>query len=259
VQLHRVRIEERRPGVAALAGLLSLLIPPRHHGEEMIDRPGHPYAEVERSLRDIQWVNRNLAGWTVLRRYLPRLLAGVPADRAVRILDLGTGSADLPRAMVAWGRDRGRELRVIGIDNNPEVMECARRECAEEPAVRLVQADIFHLPFPPGSFDLVICSLFLHHFEPPEAVRLLRAMAAQARHGLLVNDLQRHRLAYWGIWILSRMMLKGELFRHDAPLSVLRAYRVEELRPLLREAGLSGLAVDRVFPFRLAAHGRPDR
>ena len=110
----------------------------------------------------------------MLRRYLPRLLTAIPADRAVRILDLGTGSADLPRAMVAWGRDRGRELRVIGVDNNPEVMECARRECAEEPAVRLVQADIFHLPFPPGSFDLVICSLFLHHFEPPEAVRLLR-------------------------------------------------------------------------------------
>ena len=239
-----------------MARAVSLLVPPRHRGEEWIDQPGHPYADVERSLRDIQWVNRNLAGWTVLRRYLPRLVDLLPRGGPVRILDLGTGSADLPRAMVAWGRSRGMDLRVVGVDNNREVVQCARRECAGEPAVRLVQADIFHLPFPPRAFDLVICSLFLHHFHPPDAVRLLRVMAANARHGVLVNDLERHRLAHWGIWVLSRLMLRGSLFRHDAPLSVLRAYRRGEVRALLREAGLEGLEVEKVFPFRFAAYGR---
>jgi hypothetical protein len=72
---------------------------------------------------------------------------------------------------------------------------------------------------------------------------------------VLLNDLQRHRLAHWGIWVLSRLMRRGRMFRHDAPLSVLRAYRTRELRSLLLEAGLAHLRVERVFPFRMAVYG----
>jgi len=236
---------------------VSLLVPPRYLGEELIDQPGHPYADVVQSLRDIQWVNRHLAGWRVLRRLLPTLLAGLPSDRTLRVLDLGTGSADLPRALVGWCRSRDRDVRVVGVDNNPEVVDFARREVADEPAVRIVRADIFHLPFAPRQFDLVVCSLFLHHFAPEPAVRLLRVMATQTRHAILVNDLERHRLAHWGVWLLSRVYLRGRLFRHDAPVSVLRSYRRGELRGLLRNAGLEEMQVEPVFPFRLAAHGTP--
>ena len=234
---------------------MSLWVPPRHVGEELMDQPGLPYEDVARALRDIQWVNRHLAGWRVLQRFLPQLLQEVPGDRPVRVLDVGTGSADLPRALAAWGRARGRDIRIIGIDRSPEVIRFARRETAGEPAVRIVQADIFHLPFPPRQFDLVLCSLFLHHFEPDEAVRLLQVMAAQTRNSLLVNDLERHRLAYWAVWLLSRVYLRGALFRHDAPVSVLRAYRHTELSGMLRRAGLGDLVVDKAFPFRMAAHG----
>lgn len=234
---------------------MSLLIPPRAATGELIDQPGLAYPDVERSLRDIRWVNRNLAGWRVLRSCLSRMLAPVPPDRRLRILDLGTGSADLPRSVVAWGSGQGRRIEVVGVDVNPHVIECARRECAGAAGVRLVLADLFRLPFPPRSFDLVVCSLFLHHFDPPDAVRLLRIMAAQARLGVLLNDLQRHRLAHWGIWALGRLMRRGRMFRHDAPLSVLRAYRAPELRELLLEAGLAHLRVERVFPFRMAVYG----
>ena len=234
---------------------MSLLIPPRYLGEELIDQPGHPYADVVRSLRDIQWVNRHLAGWRVLRRLLPTLLVGLPSDRTLRVLDLGTGSADLPRALVGWCRSRGRDVRVVGVDNNPEVVDFARREVADEPAVRIVRADVFHLPFAPRQFDLVVCSLFLHHFAPEAAVRMLQVMAENSRHAILVNDLQRHRLAYWAIWLLSRLQRRGRLFRHDGPISVLRAYRAGELRDLLRRAGLQEVAVERIFPFRMAALG----
>jgi len=234
---------------------MNLLIPPRAAGGELIDQPGQSYADVERSLRDIRWANRSLSGWRALRQGLSRMLSSLPSGRPLHLLDLGTGSADLPRAVVAWGRERGRRIEVVGVDSSPEVIECARRECAGVPGVRLVQADLFHLPFPAGSFDLVLCSLFLHHFDPPEAVRLLRIMERQTRHGILVNDLQRHRLAHWGIWVLARITRKGRMFRHDAPLSVLRAYREGELRELLREAGLGHLRVERIFPFRIAAYG----
>jgi len=234
---------------------MSLLVPPRYVGEELIDQPGQCYADMERALREIQWVNRHLSGWRVLQRLLPDLLSRVPTTRPVEVLDLGTGSADLPRAIVAWGRAHGRDIRVVGVDNNPEVVEFARREVAHELRVRIVRADIHHLPFPAKRFDLVLCSLFLHHFQPDEAVALLEIMASQARYAMLVNDLERHRVAYWAIWALSRIYLRGRLFQHDAPVSVLRAYRRSELRDLVERASLGSLAVERIFPFRLAAHG----
>ena len=233
---------------------MSLLVPPRHIGPELLDQPGNAPAEVERALREIQWVNRRLAGWAVLRRHLPGIVESLP-DRPVSILDLGAGSADLPRAMVSCGRSVGRMLRVTAVDHATDVVRFARRDCAGEPAVRIVQADLFHLPFAPGSFDVVTCSLFLHHFDPEEAVRLLRIMADQARHAVLINDLERHRIAYWGIRLLARLWSMGRLFRNDAPLSVLRAYRPAELRELLRSAGLPGIEVRRHFPFRMAAVG----
>lgn len=234
---------------------MSLLIPPRHPGDELIDLPGHPYDDVVRALREIEWVNRHLAGWRVLRRCLPRLLDPLPPGRPLRVLDLGTGSGDLPRAMAGWARRRGRRMLAVGVDRGAEVVEFARRQCAGDPDVRIVRGDLFHLPFPPRQFDLVVCSLFLHHFAPEAAVRVLRVMAANSRHAILVNDLQRHRLAYWGIWALSRVYLRGRLFRHDAPVSVLRAYRDGELRDLLRRAGLRQVQVERIFPFRMAALG----
>lgn len=234
---------------------MSWLIPARYRGPELIDQAGHPREEVERALRDIQWVNRRLSGWHVVRRHLPSLLDRVPAGRPIRALDLGTGSADLPRAMVTWARRRGRSIQVTAVDNNPEVVAFARRECAGEPSVRILQADIFQLPFPPRRFDLVTCSLFLHHFDAGDAVRLLQVMARNAREAILVNDLERHRVAYWAIWLLSRVQRRSRMFRHDAPVSVLRAYRVGELRGLLETAGLGHLEIRRHFPFRLAALG----
>lgn len=234
---------------------MSLLVPPRYGGEELIDRPGLPRAEVDEALRDIQWVNRRLGGWAAVRRYLPRLLDSVPAGRTVRVLDLGTGSADLPRRIAEYCARAGRPALVVGVDLSPEVLEFARRECAAEPAVRLVRADVLRLPFHPTSFDLVLCSLLLHHFAPDAAVRLLREMAALSRGAVLVNDLERHRAAYVGIWLLSRLQRRGRLFRHDAPVSVLRAYRLEELRGMLGSAGLAHLRVERVRPFRLCIHG----
>ena len=220
-----------------------------------MDLPGLPAAEIEAALRDIQWVNRRLGGWSAVRRYLPRLLGSVPPGRPLRVLDLGTGSADLPRRIAAFCAEAGRPALVVGVDLSPQVLAFARRECAAERTVQLVRADVLRLPFKPASFDLVLCSLLLHHFAPDAAVRLLRVMASLSRGAVLVNDLERHRAAFLGIWLLSRLQRRGRLFRHDAPISVLRAYRVDELRLLLADAGLAHLQVERVPPFRLCIHG----
>lgn len=235
---------------------MSLLIPPRSNRSELIDQPDQSAEVLEVALREIQWVNRHLAGWQVLRSCLPQLLQPIPLEQPVRVLDLGTGSADLPLAMARWGRAHGRSLSITAVDISAPILDFARREIGTEPSVQLVQADMRRLPFAARSFDLVTCSLFLHHFDPTGAVELLRIMARHARHAILVNDLHRHRIAYWSIQVISRLRRCSPMFRHDAPLSVLRAYRPRELQDLLRAAGLTDRRVVRHFPFRLAALGR---
>ena len=155
---------------------MSLLIPPRSSRPELIDQPGQAAEVLEPALREIQWVNRHLAGWQVLRSCLPQLLEPIPLEQPVRVLDLGTGSADLPLAMARWGRAHGRSVWITAVDISAPILDFARREIGAEPSVQLVQADMRRLPFAARSFDLVTCSLFLHHFDPKGAVELLSSV-----------------------------------------------------------------------------------
>ena len=94
------------------------------------------------------------------------------------------------------------------------------------------------LHFPDHSFDIAHASLLLHHLDPPAAVVLLREMSRVARHGIVVNDLIRSRLAWIGAWLLSHLATGNRYTRRDAPLSVRRAYTVAELTSLIAAAGL---------------------
>ena len=116
----------------------------------------------------------------------------------------------------------------------------------------LVQADGFTLPFPRGAFDFVSCSLFFHHFGESEASRLLSEFERVARRAVLVSDLARHLVPWAAISLLGRLFAESAMFRHDAPLSVLRGWTADELRGVAAAAGLGGRArILRFAPYRL--------
>jgi ubiquinone/menaquinone biosynthesis C-methylase UbiE len=114
----------------------------------------------------------------------------------------------------------------------------ASERVGQRPDLRLAQADGEDLPYPDGSFDIAHCSLLVHHLEPERTTALLREMARVARIGVVVNDLDRTRHGYLGAWLLSRLLTRNRYTRHDAPLSVRRAYRPEELVHLASGVGL---------------------
>jgi ubiquinone/menaquinone biosynthesis C-methylase UbiE len=114
------------------------------------------------------------------------------------------------------------------------------------------------LPFPDRSVDLVTCSLALHHLGPEEAVAALRELGRVTRQSLIVSDLARGRLAYLGARLLA-IPFRNPLTRHDAAVSVLRAYTCAELDALARAAGLEGASVRARFPFRLTLNWSPPR
>jgi len=215
---------------------------------ELLDGPLDP-ADLRANLRDLARANRWLGGTAVSRRAVLALTDGRDAgsrhdgaaghERPLRLLDVGTGAADIPRALQASFGRRGIRLEVEAVDRRPEILALAAERLGEGPAgIHLERANGEDLPYPDASFDIAHCSLLVHHLEPERATALLTEMARVSRVGVVVNDLDRTRHGYLGAWLLSRLATRNRYTRHDAPLSVRRAYRPAELVRLASRAGL---------------------
>jgi ubiquinone/menaquinone biosynthesis C-methylase UbiE len=210
---------------------------------ELLDGPLDDPAELAANLRDLRRVNRLLGGTRLSRRALGALLG--ERTEPVSLLDVGTGAADIPAALVTRPLPRGQRLTITAIDSRAEVLAAAvagRADLAGLDGLRLAIGDGRQLGDPDGSHDVVHASLVLHHLEPDEAIRFLREMRRVARLGVIVNDLARSRLAWLGAWLLGHVLTGNRLTRHDAPLSVRRAYTPTEMRSLMTEAGLRPIA-----------------
>jgi SAM-dependent methyltransferase len=220
---------------------------------EMMDRPGQDPAELTRSLHDLRSVNRWLGGGrAVLRRLLP-MMRRLAVRGEVSVLDVGTGSADLPLLLVARARHEGIAVRVVATDLHETTVEVAADAASREPAVRVVRADALDLPFRTHAFDLAMCCTTLHHFEEADAVRVLGEMERVARWGILVSDLRRTRGAMLGVRALAATVWRRHpITRHDAPVSVAAAFSPAELRSLAAAAGVRDATVRAEPLFRLS-------
>jgi ubiquinone/menaquinone biosynthesis C-methylase UbiE len=228
--------------------------------DELLDRGRFDPVELEGNLRDIRTVNRLAGGQGAVLVHLPGLIARVDRERPVEVLDLATGSGDIPAAVAAWATRNARPLRLTVSDVSAEILALAQSELERVAGVTFALWDAREVPRPDRSFDVVLCSLALHHFAPPDAIRVLREMQRLARVGFIVNDIRRSAPGYVAAWVASHLATRNRLTRHDMPLSVRRGYTPGELRALLQEAGVSDASVTTHPLFRMAAvYCRSDR
>lgn len=216
---------------------------------EMMDEPQVEPKVLRRSLRDLRLIN-GLLGW---RWMVVRTVARTVRRRGLRsfsLLDVASGSGDMPLAVARWARRRGLAARIVVTDVNPEIVAAANAHLSGTPDATAEQQDALALTYPDGSFDVALCTLALHHFAPDDAVRVLRELGRVGRR-VLVFDLVRSRLAYVGAVVLTRLPGMGAMTGHDGPASVRRAYTAPELHDLARRAGLRNAHVSVRFPCRL--------
>ncbi|HSJ13161.1 MAG TPA: methyltransferase domain-containing protein [Longimicrobiales bacterium] len=207
---------------------------------ELLDAPDHDPAELRASLAHVAAVNRWLGGNRALQLALRPFLR-----EGLRVLDIGTGSADLPLALTRAARRRGLRIDVTAAEPHPQTRAIAAERCRHVPEIRVVEADALALDHPPGTFDVALLSLVLHHFEDDAAVTALRA-AGRVAAVVIVNELHRTRLNHAGARLLAwTIWRRNRITRHDGPLSVQRAYRPRELRALAAAAGLRVLQLRR--------------
>jgi SAM-dependent methyltransferase len=227
------------------------LTPSRHRGVEKLDVPGVPATIVRRSLADVARANILFGGRrAVLAELRPLFAAG--RGRAMSLLDVGTGAADIPVAARDAAASRGVALTVMGADTSlPLAASAARRLDGA------VAANALALPFADRSVDLVICSQLLHHFTEREIASVLRELHRVARVRVIISDLRRSWIAAAGIWLMSFPLRFHPVSRHDGVLSVLRGFTTGELAAHIVRATGASPAVTRRLGWRVTASWTP--
>jgi len=218
-----------------------------------MDLADYDAAELAANLRDIRRVNQLLGGTATVLSHLPGLLDSARLERPVTLLDLATGSADIPVAISRWAKRNGRTIAITASDSSDGMLAVAEAHIAGDPAITLARHDARTVPLPDKSIDIVVCSLSLHHFPPDEAIQVLREMDRLATVGFILNDLRRGHVGFAAAWVASRLTTRNRLTRNDAPLSVRRAYTPVELADLLRRAGIAGATISTRPWFRMVA------
>jgi 2-polyprenyl-3-methyl-5-hydroxy-6-metoxy-1,4-benzoquinol methylase len=206
---------------------------------EMLDG-GVSAEEMCESLADLRFVNRRLSNSNRLLHTVHAFLDGSPEPR---LLDVGCGSADLLERVRRQSR---RPLLAVGVDLKLPHLQFAPS------TVKTVMSDVRRLPFRPGSFDVVMATHFLHHFDGPELAEILAALFVLARRALVISDLRRARVPYYFGRVAFPVLFRSGVSVSDGLLSIRRGFHTSELATGFREAGI-GVRIERNWPYRLLA------
>ena len=200
---------------------------------EMMDRPQPVSSELERDLERLRQLNRWFGSYRLVLSFIRRWI--MPGAQ-MRIVDLATGSGDIPRLLVDHARRVGARIEIDAVDRQPATLEIARRLSADYPEISCHEANILEWDCPQG-YDIALCSLALHHFSDDDAVKVLRRCRELSNKFVLVSDLRRGFLLRTGVYILTALIFREPMTRFDARLSAQRAFSLAEMRELAIQAG----------------------
>lgn len=214
--------------------------------------PGFDPDLAERSYGLMRWVNRVLGGIRMVKRFIGAEALNPPQGRPLRVLDLGSGSADIPLAVSHWALRHGLNVQFTCLEINDQAAKMAYKavQKAIDPRVRVVAADAFEYQ-PEEPFDCATGSMFFHHLADDRILTLLEHLRGFVYRSVLINDLRRTWPHYIGAMLLTSGM-PSEL-RHDALLSIRRGFRPLELQQLLEQLPNASILVETGWLFRVSA------
>jgi 2-polyprenyl-3-methyl-5-hydroxy-6-metoxy-1,4-benzoquinol methylase len=186
------------------------------------------------TLDKLEIINRFLGGNSVTIKGLKKLLKNQSKNKTITIVDLGCGNGDVLRDVSKFGRKNNYSFKLIGIDANPAAIDYARELSKEYSELSFKTIDILSEDFKKQSYNVVLCTLFLHHLKNEELISFLKKTTENATIGVVVNDLHRHKLAYY-LFKLIGFFIKNKMVRQDGLTSVLRAFKRKDLENIAKE------------------------
>jgi hypothetical protein len=202
--------------------------------EEMMDDFSIGGELLRDTLDKLENINRWLGGNRMTVQSLQKVLKNHSKEHEIVIADIGCGHGDILRDVAKFGRKNGYKFRLIGLDANPTAIEYANELSREYPEVSFKTEDIFSEEFKRRKFDVVLATLFFHHFKEEQLVSFLSDTLKQTKIALVVNDLHRHKLAYYLFMLLS-VFIKNKMIINDGLISVLRGFKSVDLESMSKK------------------------
>ncbi|AXT18670.1 methyltransferase domain-containing protein [Flavobacteriaceae bacterium AU392] len=212
----------------------------RTNEEEIMDDFSITGDVLDNTLDQLANINKWLGGNQVTLSGLKTMLKKHPKDEIITIVDLGCGGGDMLRLIADYGRKHGYIFKLIGIDANEYTVEHAKKRSQAYHEIQFLKQDIFSEEFNTLSYDIVIATLFLHHFKEDQILNLLRSILEKARIGVLINDLHRHRLAYYLFKLLS-LTIKNKMVKEDGLVSILRGFKRIDLIQISKKLDVNSI------------------
>lgn len=224
----------------------------RSEEEEIMDDFSIDDDGLHRTLRELEIINKWLGGNAITIQALNKILPQFNGSQnPLKIVDLGCGSGDMLRLIYdTFGKDY--DLELIGVDANSAVVRHAEEKNNDHYPIQYQTVDILSKGFKNQSYDIVLCTLFLHHFSENTLIEILSSLKKQTKQALIINDLHRHFLAYHSIHLLTTLFSRSYMTRYDAKLSVLRAFSKKEITKALKESGWTQFSIQWKWAFRWA-------
>ena len=183
---------------------------------------------LHESLDSLANINKWLGGNLVTLNGLKKVLKKLDKNKPLTILDMGCGNGDMMREVAKFGKKSGYNFTLIGIDANQNTIDYAKELSVNYPEISYLNQDVFSEEFQNIQYDLVLATLFLHHFSEDDIVKLLASILKKASLGIVVNDLNRNKIAYYLFSFLC-LFIKNKMTKEDGLISVLRAFKKADL------------------------------
>ncbi len=187
-------------------------------------------AELETTLSDLDNINKWLGGNKITLQGIKILLKDHPKSETVHIADIGCGNGSILREIAKWGRKENYTLELTGIDANPYAIEIAEKLSYYYPEIKFYPVDILGDEFEKMKFDILLCTLTLHHFKDSEIEELVKLFIRQSKLGIVINDLQRSGIAYRLFQAFCAVFIRNEIARKDGLTSILRGFKRKDLQ-----------------------------
>ena len=207
--------------------------------------------EVLRDALDkIAKINQLLGGNKLTLPGVQSLISRIALYKTVTIVDIGCGNGDMLRTLAKYADENDINFKLIGIDANSFTINHAKELSKEYPNISYQCEDIFDIKFNSLKYDVVVCTLTLHHFKDDEILNLMSVFYKNASIGIVINDLQRSKLAYRLFQALCFVFQLNSMSREDGLVSILRGFKKQELEDFSKKLQLKKYSIHWKWAFR---------
>lgn len=202
------------------------------------------------ALDDIARINQLLGGNSVTLDGVQHLIKDLPKDQTITIMDFGCGSGDMLRMLSKFGAENNLKFQLIGIDANEATIRHAEKCSIDFENITYLSEDIFLYDFSKYKIDIALITLTLHHFKDDEILKILRVILNLVQKGIVVNDLQRSKLAYRLFQMIIFIFRLEKMTANDGLISILRGFKKEDLQNYSKDLGLKKYSINWKWAFR---------